>query len=103
MAAGESRSFRVPIGGYLLVKRGQVFVQSPHVSRSNLEGPIKAAVGGGSIRVEAQTDAAVALGTIRTYLGVVIDLDAGYASDLWALLGTNVGKRPRARYGARTQ
>lgn len=103
MEAGESRSFRVPIGGYLLVKTGQVVVQSEHARKSSLEGPTKAAMGGGSIRIEAQTDAAVALGTIRTYLGVVIDVDAGYASDLWSLLGANVGKRPRARYGARMQ
>lgn len=100
MVAGETRSLRAPIGGYLLVRKGEVEL-SPWAARPSLRGPAKTAVRGGALKVEAVTDAEVALGDIRTAVGVVIDVDGGYQSDLWGLLGVNEGKRPKARYDQR--
>ena len=101
MESGESRTLRAPIGGYLLVRTGEVRVEGPHARSTTLNGPAKEAVGGGQLRVEAQSDAEIALGSVKTYVGVVIDVDGGYQSDLWDVLGTNAAKRPRADYRQR--
>lgn len=97
MGSGETRTMRAPIGGYLLVRSGEVQLRSGHGDRT-LHGPTKSAVGGGSVTIEALSDAEVAFGSIRTHVGVVIDVEGGYQSDLWDILGRNGGKRPRAHY-----
>lgn len=102
MKSGESRSLRAPIGGYLLVRTGEVDVSGPHGTPRTLAGPAKMPVGGGLITVEATSDAAIALGSVQTHVGVVIDVDGGYQSDLWGVLGSNASKRPRPRYFSRS-
>ncbi|HJK90963.1 MAG TPA: hypothetical protein RMH26_09575 [Polyangiaceae bacterium LLY-WYZ-15_(1-7)] len=88
LAAGASMRLRVPVGGYVLIGEGRVRVAAPAGER-RVEGPGRAAVGGGAVRVTAETDATVAVGTVRTRPAVTIDGDGGYASALWELLGGN--------------
>lgn len=97
MESGETRSMRAPIGGYLLVRTGEVQLHSTH-ARGTLQGPTKSPIGGGTLTIEALSDAEVAFGSIDTRVGVVIDVEGGYQSDLWDILGRNAGKRPRAHY-----
>ena len=78
------------IGGYLLVKEGRVELSGGHARFGMLDGPTKIAVGGGDIELIADTDVVFAPGTIRTRLGIVIDTDAGYQTELWEILGGNI-------------
>lgn len=91
LPAGERRSLEVLIGGYVMLRQGAVEVSSSAFC-GRAEGPKKIAVGGGEVVIEAYTDAELALGTADSFIAVILDRDAGWASELWTTLGLN--RRP---------